>query len=109
VVQEFLDHTTPSAPVKGGFAAFLNVAATPPPAEEGSPSLEPVPRLGLRVNLIRNLGITESIESRPTKALEMKRPVRLSQALTTPSWKSRSVLQHPATQGADQKPQLGHH
>ena len=36
VVQEFLDHTTPSAaPFKGGFAALFDVAATPPPAEEG--------------------------------------------------------------------------
>ncbi len=42
VVQESLDHTTPA------------LRATPPPAEEGS--LAPLPRLGLRSTLIRNLG-----------------------------------------------------
>ena len=54
VVQEFLDHTTPSAPLKEASLLLLDVASTPPPAEEGS-SLEPVPRLGLRSNLIFNL------------------------------------------------------
>ena len=36
VVQEFLDHTTPSAPSKEASLLLLDVAATPPPAEEGS-------------------------------------------------------------------------
>jgi hypothetical protein len=36
VVQEFLDHTTPSAPSDEAPRLFLDVAATPPPAEEGS-------------------------------------------------------------------------
>jgi len=34
--QEFLDHTTPSAPSKVASLLLLDVAATPPPAEEGS-------------------------------------------------------------------------
>jgi len=36
VVQEFLDHTTPSAPSKEASLLLLDVAATPPPAEEGN-------------------------------------------------------------------------
>jgi hypothetical protein len=36
VAQEFLDHTTPSAPSKEASLLLLDVAATPPPAEEGS-------------------------------------------------------------------------
>ena len=31
-----LDHTTPSAPLKEASLLLLDVAATPPPAEEGS-------------------------------------------------------------------------
>jgi len=54
VAQEFLDHTTPSAPSQEASLLLLDVAGTPPPAEEGS--LEPSPRLGLRSNLNRNLG-----------------------------------------------------
>ena len=46
VAQEFLDHTTPAASSKAASRYLLDVAATPPPAEEGS--LEPLPRLGLR-------------------------------------------------------------
>jgi hypothetical protein len=64
VVQESLDHTTPSAPSKDASLLLLDVAATPPPAEEGSSlrqtstdinRLEPLPRLGFRSNLICNL------------------------------------------------------
>ena len=51
-VKELLDHTTPSARTNEASRLFLNRAATPPPAEEGS--LEPVPCLGLRSNLIGN-------------------------------------------------------
>ena len=53
VVQEFLDHTTPSAPLKVASLLLLDVAATPPPAEEGS-SPGTRTRLGLRSNLIRD-------------------------------------------------------
>ena len=48
--QEILDHTTPSARTNEASRLFLNRAATPPPAEEGS--LDPAPRLGLRSNLL---------------------------------------------------------
>ena len=40
MVQEFLDHTTPSARSKEASLLFLDVAATPPPAEEGSRLLQ---------------------------------------------------------------------
>ena len=46
VAQEFLDHTTPSAPSEEASRRFLDVASTPPPAEEGT-RLEPEPRLGV--------------------------------------------------------------
>ena len=36
VVKKFLDHTTPSARTNEASRLFLNRAATPPPAEEGS-------------------------------------------------------------------------
>ena len=47
VKKKFLDHTTPSARAEVASQLFLDRAATPPPAEEGT-RLEPVPRLGLR-------------------------------------------------------------
>ena len=40
VVRKFLDHTTPSAPSKEASRLLLDVAATPPPAEEGSRLLQ---------------------------------------------------------------------
>ena len=40
VVQEFLDHTTPSAPLKEASLLLLDVASSPPPAEEGSRLLQ---------------------------------------------------------------------
>jgi hypothetical protein len=39
-VQEFLDHTTPSAPLMVASLLLLDVAASPPPAEEGSRLLQ---------------------------------------------------------------------
>ena len=38
--QELLDHTTPSAPSKEASLLLLDVASTPPPAEEGSRLLQ---------------------------------------------------------------------
>ena len=46
VVRELLDHTTPSAPLKEASLILLNVAATPPPAEEGSRLLQLSKRSG---------------------------------------------------------------
>src|SRR4026207_1571428 len=40
VVQEFLDHTTPSASLKVASLLLLDVAASPPPAEEGTRLLQ---------------------------------------------------------------------
>ena len=59
MAQEFLDHTTPSAPSKEASLLLPDVAATPPPAEEGS--LEPLPRLSLRSTSMDLLQIDESI------------------------------------------------
>ena len=36
VIKKFLDHTTPSARTNEASRLFLDRAATPPPAEEGS-------------------------------------------------------------------------
>ena len=57
--------TTPPRPLhlKVASLLLLDVAATPPPAEEGR-SLEPVPRLGLRSNritFIRNRPTLDSV------------------------------------------------
>src|SRR4030095_10184500 len=46
VVQKFLNHTTPSAPLKVASLLSLDVAATPPPAEEGSRLLQLSKRSG---------------------------------------------------------------
>jgi|SoiMetStandDraft_5_1073268.scaffolds.fasta_scaffold173868_2 hypothetical protein len=49
--QEFLDHTTPSAPLKEASLLLLCVAATPPPAEEGSRLLQLSNRSWTRITL----------------------------------------------------------
>src|SRR4030095_7647294 len=46
VVQKFLNHTTPSAPLKVASLLSLDVAASPPPAEEGSRLLQLSKRSG---------------------------------------------------------------
>jgi hypothetical protein len=50
--QEFLDHTTPAAPLKEASLLLLCVAATPPPAEEGSRLRQLLPPLASRCKAV---------------------------------------------------------
>ena len=59
MAQEFLDHTTPSAPAKEASLLLLDVAATPPPAEEGSRLLQ----LQSAPEFLKTHSITESLSS----------------------------------------------
>ena len=72
VAQEFLDHTTPSAPSKEATLLLLNVAATPPPAEEGPPLHGARTSSWFALKPHSQFDTCHSIESTPAKALKRK-------------------------------------